>query len=382
MRIVGLMSGTSHDGIDIAVGDFDLVGEDLVLTPVAQRSVAYPPTLRAAIEAVLPPRPTTAERLCQLDTWLGQAYGAAVVEVLGGAPADLVVSHGQTVYHWVVDAVARGTTQLGAPGWIAAGCGLPVLSDLRTADIAAGGQGAPLVPMFDALLLGGGEDTRVALNLGGIANITVLRPGEPVLGYDTGPANVLLDLAAQRLYGQPCDWDGRRAAAGTVDAALLRTLLAEPYYAAPAPKSTGRELFHAAYLDAVIGSVAPADVLATLTELTARTVTEAVAAHDPAELVAAGGGVRNPVLWQRLTDLAGGRWRLRPFDEFGIPGSAREAYAFALLGWLSWHGLPGAVPSVTGAGWPAVLGAITPGPAGLVMPARLDLPPLRLRVAA
>jgi anhydro-N-acetylmuramic acid kinase len=223
---------------------------------------------------------------------------------------------------------------------------------------------------------------RAALNLGGIANLTVVAPGAPVLGYDVGPANALLDAAARRFLDRPCDVDGIRAAAGRVHPGLLALLLAEPYYAAAPPKSTGKELFHPGYLDdrlaALAEPVARDDVFATVTELTARTVAAACAEHGVTEVVAAGGGVRNPTLWGRLAALGAGRWELRSTAELGVPTQAKEAYAFALLGWLSWHGLPGAVPSVTGARRAAVLGSWTPSgpPHGLVG----RLPPRRLVV--
>lgn len=296
---------------------------------------------------------------------------AAGVELAGGT-ADAVVSPGQTVFHWVEDGRVRGTLQLGAPARVAARVGVPVLHDLRSADVAAGGQGAPLVPAFDALLLDPEAGARAALNLGGIANLTVVAPGAPVLGYDVGPANALLDAAARRFLDRPCDVDGARAAAGRVHAALLARLLAEPYYAAPPPKSTGKELFHGGYLDAALAAlgepVAADDVLATLTELTARTVAGACDRHRVTEVVAAGGGVRNPTLRARLAALGEGRWRLRTTDELGVPAQAKEAYAFALLGWLSWHGLPGAVPSVTGASRAAVLGSWTPAGPSVAAP--------------
>jgi anhydro-N-acetylmuramic acid kinase len=248
--------------------------------------------------------------------------------------ADAVVSPGQTVFHWVEAGRVRGTLQLGAPARVAARVGVPVLHDLRSADVAAGGQGAPLVPAFDALLLdaaggpraalgSGGTAPRAALNLGGIANLTVVAPGAPVLGYDVGPANALLDAAARRFLDRPCDLDGARAAAGRVHEGLLALLLAEPYYAAAPPKSTGKELFHGGYLDdrlAALGEpVAADDVLATLTELTARTVADACDRHGVTEVIAAGGGVRNPTLRARLAALAEGRWRLRTTDELGVP---------------------------------------------------------------
>ncbi|MFD6261541.1 anhydro-N-acetylmuramic acid kinase [Micromonospora chalcea] len=366
MRIVGLMSGTSYDGVDVVAAEFTADGDTLRLRPLGHRELAYPDDLRAEIGALLPPEATTIEAVCRLDNRLGEVFAeaaAAGVELAGGA-ADAVVSPGQTVFHWVEAGRVRGTLQLGAPARVAARVGVPVLHDLRSADVAAGGQGAPLVPAFDALLLDPAAGPRAALNLGGIANLTVVAPGAPVLGYDVGPANALLDAAARRFLDRPCDVDGARAAAGRVHEALLARLLAEPYYAAPPPKSTGKELFHGGYLDAALaglgGPVAADDVLATLTELTARIVADACDRHRVTEVVAAGGGVRNPTLRARLAALGEGRRRLRTTDELGVPAQAKEAYAFALLGWLSWHGLPGAVPSVTGASRAAVLGSWTP----------------------
>ncbi|MER7456949.1 anhydro-N-acetylmuramic acid kinase [Micromonospora sp. NPDC126480] len=386
MRIVGLMSGTSYDGVDVVAAEFTLDGETLRLTPLGHRTVDYDDGLRAEIGALLPPAATTIEAVCRLDNRLGEVFaGAAAVGVeLAGGAVDAVVSPGQTVFHWVEGGTVRGTLQLGAPARVAARVGVPVLSDLRSADVAAGGQGAPLVPAFDALLLDPAETggaPRAALNLGGIANLTVVAPGAPVLGYDVGPANALLDAAARRFLGRPCDLDGARAAAGRVHPGLLELLLAEPYYAAPPPKSTGKEKFHAGYLDDRLTALAPVpadDVLATLTELTARVVAAECERHRVVDVVAAGGGVRNPTLTSRLAALGAGRWRLRTTDELGVPAQAKEAYAFALLGWLSWHGLPGALPSVTGATRAAVLGSWTPaGPAAGAEPAR---PPRRLRV--
>ncbi|MFI7280882.1 anhydro-N-acetylmuramic acid kinase [Micromonospora chersina] len=384
MKIVGLMSGTSYDGVDVVAAEFTRDGETLRLRPLGHRSLDYPDDLRAEIGALLPPAATTIEAVCRLDNRLGEVFAeaaAAGVELAGGR-ADAVVSHGQTVFHWVEAGRVRGTLQLGAPARVAARVGVPVLHDLRSADVAAGGQGAPLVPAFDALLLDAAAGPRAALNLGGIANLTVVAPGAPVLGYDVGPANALLDAAARRFLDRPCDLDGARAAAGRVHEGLLKLLLAEPYYAAPPPKSTGKELFHGRYLDGKLAAlaepVAADDVLATLTELTARTVADASDRHGVTEVIAAGGGVRNPTLRARLAALGEGRWRLRTTDELGVPAQAKEAYAFALLGWLSWHGLPGAIPSVTGASRAAVLGSWTPaGPSFAATPPE---PPRRLVV--
>ncbi|SCG51921.1 anhydro-N-acetylmuramic acid kinase [Micromonospora halophytica] len=389
MKIVGLMSGTSYDGVDVVAAEFTADGDTLRMRPLGHRERSYDDALRERIGALLPPAATTIEAVCRLDNALGEVFAdaAALGVQLAGGQADLVVSPGQTVFHWVSSGAVRGTLQLGAPARVAARVGVPVLADLRSADVAAGGQGAPLVPAFDALLLAaaegsGGSAPRAALNLGGIANLTVVAPGAPVLGYDVGPANALLDAAARRLLGRPCDVDGARAAAGRVHPGLLESLLAEAYYAVPPPKSTGKELFHAGYLDerlAALGEpVAPDDVLATLTELTARTVAAECDRHRVTEVVAAGGGVRNPTLLGRLAVLGRGRWRLRVTDELGVPAQAKEAYAFALLGWLSWHGLPGAVPSVTGARHAAVLGSWTP--AGPPNGAAVATPPRRLLV--
>lgn len=379
------MSGTSYDAVDVAVASFRVDGETLRLRPLGERSLPYDEELRAEISGLLPPAATTIEAVCRLDTRLGQVFAEAATAglELAGGRADLVVSPGQTVFHWVEGGRARGTLQLGEATWIARRTGVPVLSGLRGADIALGGQGAPLVPAFDALLLApDGGAPRAALNLGGIANLTVLAPDAPVIGYDIGPANALVDAAVRRWYGEPYDADGRHAAAGRVHPRLLELLLAEPYYAAPPPKSTGKELFHPGYLDdrlaALDAAVAPDDLVATLTELTARIVADACDRHGVGEVVAAGGGVRNPVLWRRLGELGAGRWRLRTVDELGVPAQAKEAYAFALLGWLSWHGLPGALPSVTGAREAAVLGSWTPS--GPPRPPGPVPAPRRLRV--
>ncbi|MFC0004029.1 anhydro-N-acetylmuramic acid kinase [Micromonospora siamensis] len=385
MKIVGLMSGTSYDGVDVVAAEFTRAGQTLRMRPLGHRELGYDDELRSAIGALLPPAATTIEAVCRLDNRLGEVFAeaAALGVELAGGQADAVVSPGQTVFHWVDAGTVRGTLQLGAPARLAARVGVPVLSDLRSADVAAGGQGAPLVPAFDALLLDAADGPRAALNLGGIANLTVVAPEAPVLGYDVGPANALLDAAARKLLDRPCDTDGARAAAGRVHPALLALLLAEPYYAAAPPKSTGKELFHAGYLDAKLAAlgepVAADDVLATLTELTAATVAAECDRHRVTEVVAAGGGVRNPTLTGRLAALGAGRWRLRTTDELGVPAQAKEAYAFALLGWLSWHGLPGALPSVTGAARAAVLGSWTPsGPSRAAEP---PVPPRRLVVS-
>ncbi len=384
LRVVGMISGTSFDAIETAVADLELDGTDLLLTPVGALSVDMPEDLRRRIAAVLPPAATTVEAVTTLDADLGRAFAAAAVRAngeIGSGAADLVVSHGQTVFHWVQGGRAHGGLQLGNPAWIAQATGLPVVADLRNRDIAAGGQGAPLASLLDELLVLGGDPHRGSLNLGGISNITVT-DGSRVTAYDIGPANALMDAAVTALTGgaETYDADGARAARGTVRADLLERLLAEPYYAAPPPKSTGKELFHPGYLADMqrgLPALVPDDLLATLTELTARVVADACRAHDLTDLVAAGGGVRNPVLMDRISALAA-PCRVRTIEEFGLPSSAKEAYLFAVLGYLTVHGLPGTLPGATGAPVGSVLGSVTPGvggwalpPAGSVMPRRL-----------
>jgi anhydro-N-acetylmuramic acid kinase len=384
-RVIGLISGTSIDGIDVAVAGLRLEDTEIVLTPLGELEIGYPEELRAALLGVLPPAPTTVEELTRLDTRVGQAFADAARSGIDSfGPADLVASLGQTVFHWVEDGHARGTLQLGQPAWIAERTGLPVVSDLRARDVAAGGHGAPLASTLDRLWLRGLAESSgrpaVALNIGGIANITIVRPDGQTVAYDTGPGNALLDVAAFRTTGRRSDVDGALAAKGQTRQDLLRRLLAEPYYTAEPPKSTGKELFHAGYLDAALDglTVEPEDLLATLTELTARTIAEACTGAGT--VVASGGGVENPVLMRALTTHLAGT-RLVTSDELGLPSGAKEAYLTALLGWLTWHGIPANVPGATGARGPRLLGSITPGTTPLTPPRPHTATVTRLRVA-
>ncbi|SFK88713.1 anhydro-N-acetylmuramic acid kinase [Amycolatopsis sacchari] len=381
-RVAGLLSGTSVDAIDVAVADLRLDGDEVVLTPLGALELAYPGDLREDLLAALPPATTTAEALTRLDTRVGQAFADAAQRALDRfGPADLVASLGQTVFHWVEDGHALGTLQLGQPAWIAERTGLPVVADLRVRDIAAGGHGAPLASTLDRLWLRDLAESSgkpaVALNIGGIANITVVRPDGETTAFDTGPGNALLDLAAARTTGKPRDENGALAAKGRVDEDVLRRLLAEPYYAAPPPKSTGKELFHSAYLDEFLPHTEPEDLLATLTELTARTVADAC--RGAGTVVASGGGVENPALMRALA--ANLDARLVTSDELGLPRAAKEAYLTALLGWLTWHGVPANVPSATGARASRLLGSVTPGAGPLALPAPHPVAVTRLRVA-
>lgn len=391
-----MLSGTSCDGVDAAVADLWYAGPDadedgqaggeLLLRPRGLRSEPYPAALRAALADSLPPARIPLERVCRLDTELGQCFGAVAARAAAAAGgADLIASHGQTVHHWVEGPRARGTLQLGAPAWIAEATGLPVVSDLRTRDIARGGHGAPLAALLDALLLVPPGSRRGALNLGGIANLTVRGAGAEIVSYDLGPGNALLDALATEVSGgaERMDAGGARAGRGRVDPVLLDWLLAEPYYRLPPPKSTGKELFHAGYLRAHTHDRArhPDDVAATLTELTAELVAAACRSHRLAELVVSGGGVRNPVLMDRLRARSRGV-QVATTDAHGLPAQAKEGYLFALLGFLTVHGLPGNVPGATGASGPAVLGSLTPGAGPLRLPPPAARPPARLRLVA
>ncbi|MDT7658167.1 MAG: anhydro-N-acetylmuramic acid kinase [Pseudonocardiales bacterium] len=393
MIVVGLLSGTSMDGLDVAVAEIEIAGGVVRLTPLGAHTTPWSPRLRDRLLAVLPPGRTTVDEVCALDTLVGQAAAAAADAALGdlGRPGDLVSWLGQTVYHWVREGEALGSLQLGQPAWITERTGLPVVSDLRGTDIGAGGHGAPLASTLDALWLAGPR-RRAALNLGGIANITVVgRPGEPVVSFDTGPGNCLLDVLATRTgtasgtAGIPgYDVDGALAAAGTVDPALLAELLAEKYYAAEPPKSTGRELFTAGYLDSAVDAALLAarhrghgtqrapnptapDIAATLVALTARTVADACARYAVTEVVGSGGGMHNPVLVGALRT-ALDPVPLRRSDELGLPVDAKEAYLTALLGALSWHGVPGVLPGATGSRTSRVLGRFSPGHRPLRLP--------------
>lgn len=373
MRVLGLISGTSHDGIDSAVVDWSLDGGTLTGRIVHVGERPYEAGLRARIVAALPPHRVDMGEVCALDTLVGQAFADAARDC---PRADLICSHGQTFFHWVADGRVLGTLQLGQPAWIAERTGLPVVSDVRVRDVAAGGQGAPLVSYLDLLLLAGLPGRTGALNLGGIANLTVAEAGSggPV-AYDTGPACALIDAAAP-----PYDADGALGAAGTVNEKLLAELLAEPYYAQDPPKTTGKELFTPGYARARAGDGLPLpDLVATLTALTAETVAAELRRHRLDTVVVSGGGIRNPTLMGMLRARAP-HTRLVASDELGVPAGAKEAVAFSLFGWLTAHGLPATVPGCTGAAGARVLGTVTPGSGPLTLPEPLAEAPVAIRL--
>lgn len=377
MIVVGMISGTSVDGLDVGVAQ--LSGAEtgaLRLRPLGARTWPWPPELRQRLLDLLPPATTDIGEVARLDELVGResarAAASAIAEIADGH-ADLVVSHGQTVFHWVEGGHAEGTLQLGQPAPIVEATGLPVVSDIRARDIAAGGQGAPLAGTLDVLWLRGLglPGACAALNLGGLANATVVDDRQTV-AFDTGPANCLVDAAVSRISGgtRSHDVDGQMAVAGTVRDDLLQLLLDDPYYALPAPKSTGRELFTTAYADRFLAQVPPVsdeDLVATLTELTAITVSNALAPFGVSQLLASGGGVYNPALMRAMASRMPST-TIRTTDALGLSADDKEAYLMALVGYLTWHQVPGVLPGMTGAEHPRVLGRISPGDQPLRLP--------------
>ncbi len=379
MRVLGLISGTSHDGIDAAVVDFtagDASAESGVAlqgTVLASTSVPYSPELRARLIAALPPAQTTLAEVAELDTLIGQAFAEVAADIaaeVGGV--DAVCSHGQTVYHWVDGAHALGTLQIGQPAWIAERVGAPVVSDIRIRDITAGGHGAPLVSFLDELLLRTRGGVSAALNLGGISNMTVVRP-DGLVAYDIGPANALVDavIVEHALNPLGYDDDARIARTGRVDEALLTALLADPYYSLTPPKSTGKEHFHLGYVHEHLAAqrreIPVEDVVRTFTELTVQTVARDVSAAGIGFLAVSGGGCRNPLILDGLRAALPGT-QVVLADELGAPADSKEAILLALIGWCTMHGVAAIVPGGTGAREPRILGTITPGAGPLVMP--------------
>lgn len=351
-RVVGLISGTSADGVDAVLVS---LGEGSVKVH-RHLTMPLPGELREGLFRAFEDEATVRE-VAVLDVQVGELFARAALEVMGEERADLVASHGQTVAHLPRQAA---TLQIGQPAVIAERTGCLVAAEFRYKDMAAGGEGAPMVPFFDIWLLHSEKVDRVALNIGGIANVTwIPRSGEPA-GYDTGPGNALSDAIVERHNGRSYDAGGELAARGRVLPELLEELLAHDYFRQPAPKSTGREEFGRPMAERLWGRGEPADLARTALALTAETIAREVLrlTDGPVELVGAGGGVENPVLMEELRRRLPERVRLRRFDEFGVPAEVREATAFALLGHRTAHGLPSNVPSVTGARRATVLGAL------------------------
>jgi len=434
--VIGLMSGTSVDGTDAAIVRLEGAPPALTWEVVSHTYIPHPPALRDAIFAAFRPETGTVDRLCRLNFDLGRAFGDAALQAIAAAgltPAqiDLIGSHGQTVWHIPprispqrtqrtlrydkisalsacsavkknddcvnpMDETAGGATlQLGEPAVIAEMTGIPVVSNFRARDMAAGGHGAPLVAYVDALLLTHPTLTRAAQNIGGIANVTYLSPQHSALStqhsalspqssalspqssvlspqsfaFDTGPGNMLIDDTVYRATDGALtyDCDGAWAARGCVDDALLQALLREPYLHQPPPKTTGRELFGSQFgarvwEQGLTRGLRPEDIVATLTAFTAASIAQAYRdflPRLPDEVIVSGGGACNLTLMAMLRDQLPGV-RVLPSDALGLGVEAKEAVAFAVLAYETWHGRPGNLPAATGARKPVILGTITP----------------------
>jgi anhydro-N-acetylmuramic acid kinase len=380
MLVIGLMSGTSLDGIDAALVEID--GEPGSMRWDLREFCMIPYTGAQRFEIHEAIERGSAATLCRLHARLGEWLAAAALKVCAAAdvpPSDvaLIGSHGQTVWHLPPDGEERGATmQLGCAATIAERTGIDVVSDLRARDMAAGGQGAPLVPWVDRLLFASREHPRILQNIGGMANLTWVPPragveAGPGLAFDTGPGNALMDAAVElATRGAACyDRDAEWAKTGTVDDALLAELLAHPYFDMEPPKSTGREVFGRGMVQSIVARQPPetpqewSNLIATLTAFTARTITDAVRRWvlplGGGEVVVTGGGARNPLLMEWL------REGLAPLpvyggDRIGLDPDAKEAVAFAALAWAHVQRLPANVPSATGASGLRVLGSFTP----------------------
>jgi anhydro-N-acetylmuramic acid kinase len=346
MRVAGMISGTSVDGIDVAVVDID---EGLRV--VATKTVPYPAEVREAILSV-----SDAANIARLNFLLGELFAEALQET--GVPLqtiELIGSHGQTIFHegQTVEFLGRkiaSTMQIGEAAVIAARTGVQTIADFRPSDMAAGGNGAPLVPFLDYQLFRHPERARIALNIGGIANITVIPANaqpEDVIAFDTGPGNMVMDALAP-----PFDSDGKGARAGRVNEGLLGELLADPYYHLAPPKSCGREQYGEEFIQKT------GIDLATAAELTVRTIALAIARYpDVIEVIVSGGGAHNRYMMERLQ--ASIRPRVTTTAEFGIDVDGKEAILFAVLAYQTYHRRPGNIPSATGARRPVILGKVS-----------------------
>lgn len=355
MRVAGIMSGTSLDGIDVAI--VDIHGKRI--ETVAHMTVPYTSAVRRRILSA-----STPAEISRLNFELGELYAKAVEAAceraeIPVASLELIGSHGQTIYHEGAGKTPN-TLQVGEAAVIAERLGVPVVSDFRTRDIAAGGQGAPLIPFVDVLLFGAGKKKRVALNIGGIANITVLPGG---LAFDTGPGNMVVDQLVERMTQgkRRFDRNGAIAAKGHVNRPLLDDLLADAYYKTKPPKTAGREQYGAPFIERLLATKLPMeDLIATATALTAATIVEGINRFAPGtrQVIASGGGVHNDQLMAQLAAFLPD-CRITTSAEFGIDPDAKEAIAFAILAHRTWRGRTGNLPIATGARKSVILGKIS-----------------------
>ena len=384
MTVAGVMSGTSADGIDVALVRISHSKARPKIRLLAHHAVAYSPALREAVLAAMNARRTSAAELARLNWRLGIAYAEAVSDAIAkhSVKLDLAACHGQTIYHQGKPALYAGrriacTWQLGEPALTAAKIGVPVVSNFRPADMAVGGQGAPLVPFLDYVLFAHPKRARVLQNIGGIGNLTLIpaaAKADQLLAFDTGPGNMVIDALMERLFHKRFDRNGSVAKGGRVLPRVIDTLLRDRYFVEPPPKSAGREQFGAEFAARVLSmcrqeSKKPEDVIATATALTAETIAasyrrfvQPLTKTRAVDYILSGGGARNAALVSMLRErLESAHCRLMLIDETGLPSQAKEAVAFALLAWRTWHRLPSNVPSATGAQRAAVLGEICYG---------------------
>ncbi|HEX9199326.1 MAG TPA: anhydro-N-acetylmuramic acid kinase [Acidobacteriaceae bacterium] len=391
MIVAGVMSGTSADGVDVAVcriGPGLRAGDSLRVKLIGQWGTSYPKAVRAAVLRVMEGEALTSAEMSRLNWRLGEIYADCVEKAAAkfGVKVGLVGCHGQTVHHEstavrYLGSPVRSTWQIGEAAVIAERMRCPVVSDFRPADLAAGGQGAPLVPMLDWSLFRSAKVSRVLQNLGGIGNLTAIPAGcgaDHVMAFDTGPGNMVIDGCMAALYGKKFDRNGVVAARGRVLPDVVARVMQERYFSALPPKSCGREEFGATFVARLIGmcrnaSGVDADCVATATALTAASVLSAyrdfVAAHlrtvaplAKVEFCVAGGGAKNRTLMAMLREgFAELGVRVRLMEELGVPAQAKEGVAFALLAWLTWNGLAGNVPAATGAARAVVIGKVSYG---------------------
>jgi anhydro-N-acetylmuramic acid kinase len=390
MIVAGVMSGTSADGINVALVtmndsrqpretktrsrvNFQLIGH---------AEFAYPKKVRAAVLAAMNATRASVADLSRLNFLLGELYADAILATQSQLriKADLIGCHGQTLYHQGETARFLGrklttTWQTGEPAIVAARVGAPVVSDFRPADLAAGGKGAPLVPFLDYLLFRDAHMGRIAQNIGGIANLTAIpahASASQVIAFDTGPGNMVIDAVTDRLFRQPFDRGGRIAASGKVQANVIRKMLQREFFRKAPPKTAGREEFGREFVREFLracGRCPKQYIVATATALTAKSIADAIQRYttqDPTrklrfhEMILSGGGAKNSTLVSMLTsELASLGLRLRFSDEFGLPSAAKEAVAFAVLAHETWHRRASNLPSATGATRPAILGKIS-----------------------
>jgi anhydro-N-acetylmuramic acid kinase len=393
MIVAGIMSGTSADGINVAlvrVGTSRTLwtratrprafhSPGLAFKFLAQAEYPYPKNVRQAVLEAMNAKKASVANLARLNVLLGELYAEAVLATQSRfhLKAELIGCHGQTLYHQGEPAKFLGrnlavTWQTGEGAVIAARVGVPVVSDFRPADMAAGGKGAPLVPFLDYLLYRDAQIGRIVQNIGGIANLTAIPAGasaNQVTAFDTGPGNMVIDAVTDRLYGQPYDRDGRIAASGGVLDPVIADLLRLPFFRRQPPKTTGREEFGREFAQHFVkrcGRASKPDVVATATALTARSIADAIRRFvlpgqgKFREFVISGGGANNPTLLAMLaSELRPSHLTIRASDEFGLPSEAKEAAAFALMAYETWNHRPSNIPSATSAKRPAILGKIS-----------------------